>query len=1025
MGNFNLTEWSLQHKQLIYFLMVLTFCAGIYSYFNLGRMEYPDFVIKQMVVSVAWPGASAKQIEQQVTDKIEQKLQDTPGLDYLKSYSQPGQSVIYVNLKETVSGKDVRPTWLEVRNMVNDIKLTLPAGVVGPFFNDRFDDVFGSIYAVTGDGYGYEAMREHAEQIRRFLLGVKDVKKVQLLGVQPEKIYIEMESSKLAQLGINPNAIIGMIQAQNAMTSSGMLQTSTDNVYLRVSGMFDDIESIRNLPVRAAGGTFRLGDIAKVKRAYADPPEPKMFVNGKPAIGIGVSMVKGGNVLTLGENLSQTIAGLQKTLPVGLELSQVANQPEVVKESINEFVETLILAIVIVLIVCFFSLGVRAGVVVALGIPLVIAGVFLVMKVQGIDLQNVSLGALIIALGLLVDDAIIVIEQMTVKLEQGWERTKAACYAYTVTAFPMLTGTLITCAGFIPVGFSAGSSSEFTGSIFTVVTIALLISWIVAATATPMLGYHLIKVKPVVGEHSHELYNSKFYQFFKGMLTWCLNHRKLVLGVTIAGVVGSGVLMALLKQDFFPPSNRPEILVDLKLPAGSSLAASEAVAQRFVKSIHGNPNIASYSFYVGQGTPRFILSTDVLTPSSDLTEFVIVAKGLKERIALNEQLNRILKEQFPEVRGRVKVLQNGPPSAYPVTLRVTGYDHDKVRSIAERASIIMARNPKLQDINLDWNEKSKTMHLEIDQAKARMLGIDSQQLAMTLQSQLSGLPVTEFREQDKTVSMMFRINDQNRNHLSQIKDLTIALGNGQSVPLDQIAKIYYRAENGLIGRRNLKPTVTIQADTVAGITGVDATNEVLRALKPLRQTLPSGYSIVAGGMAESMEQSGQFLLEPVPLMLGAMTILLMFQLQNISKMFLTLLTAPFGLIGVSLALWVTGKPMGFVVDLGILALIGIVIRNSVVLIAQIEHHLESGELMWNAIINATLERFRPIMLTAAAAILGMLPLTTSPFWGPMAIAIAGGLLIATILTVLVFPVMYAAWYKVRPNGGLPTVEQGN
>jgi multidrug efflux pump len=1014
-NRFNLTEWSLHHKQLVYFMIGLIFLAGVFSYQNLGRMEDPDFAFKQMIVSVAWPGASARQVEEQVTDKIEQKLQDTPGLDYLKSYSRPGQSVIFVSLKNSVPLKEARPTWLEVRNMVGDIKLTLPAGVVGPFFNDRFDDVFGSIYTITSKEFSYEEMREQAERVRRILLGVKNVKKVQLLGVQPEKIYVEIESGKLAQLGIDPDHVLGMIQTQNAMTSSGMVETKTDNVYLRVSGMFDDIESIRNLPVRASNGTFRLGDIAKVERGYADPPEPKLFSNGKPAIGIAVSMEKGGNILTLGKNLQQAITQIKKDLPLGMELTQVADQPKVVKESINEFIVTLVLAVAIVLVVCFLSLGVRTGVVVALGIPLVICGVFACMKMAGIDLHRVSLGALIIALSLLVDDAIIAVEMMTVKLEQGWERDEAACFSYTSTAAPRLTGALITCAGFIPIGLSIGTASEYVGSVFWVVLMALLISWVIAGTATPLLGYRLIKVKPEAAGHHHDHYDTNFYRIFRQMLTWCLEHRKVVLGWTAAAFIGSLSLMPLIKQEFFPSSVRPELIVDLKLPEGASFRATEKVAKQFAGHLKGDPDIINYTYYVGEGAPRFIFTADPTFPSSDIAQFVILTKGLEARHRVSEKLNRLFHEQFADVRGHLHVVQLGPPSPYPVVLRVTGYDHDKVRDIAEQARSIIAANPKLRDINLDWNEKSKTVHLEIDQAKARMLGIDSQRLAITLQAQLSGVPVTEFREKDKTVNLVFRLNDPNRNDLSHIKDLNIPVAGGKFVPLDQIAKISYDAEAGLIWRRDLKPTITVSADIAQAITGNEATKQAYAALQKLRGNLPPGYRIEIGGAVELMNEAMGLLMEPVPLMLMIMVLLLMIQLQSIPKMVLTLLTAPLGLIGVVASLLLTGRPMGFVVIMGILALSGIIIRNSVILIDQIEQQLKAGESAWDAIVSATVLRFRPIMLTAAAAILGMIPLTTSVFWGPMAVAIAGGLFVATILTLLVLPTLYAAWYKVRPE----------
>jgi multidrug efflux pump len=1015
MNKFNLTEWTLHHKQMVYFFICLVFVAGIYSYQTLGRMEDPDFTIKTMLVAVAWPGASAHQIEEQVTDKIEKKLQNTPGLDYLQSYSRPGQSLIYVYLKDPVPKADVRPTWLEVRNMVNDIKDTLPAGVIGPYFNDRFDDVFGSIYALTGEGFSYEEKRVQAEKIRRILLGINSVKKVDLLGVQPEKIYIEMESSKLAQLGIEPLYIIGMIHAQNAMTPAGMFETKTDNVYLRVSGMFDDLESIRNLPVRAASGTYRLGDIARVERSISDPREPEMYFNGKPAVGIALSMEKGGNVLTLGKALQRTLAHIQKELPLGMELRQVADQPTVVKDSINEFVETLALAVAIVLLVCFVSLGVRTGIVVALGIPLVIFGVFAGMKMFGIDLHKVSLGGLIIALSLLVDDAIISIEMMTVKLEQGWERDQAAGFAYTSTAFPRLTGALITCAGFIPVAFSSGMASEYVNSLFWVVTLALLISWLAAGTVTPLLGYNLIKIKPEKAGSHHDPYDTRFYHSFRNLLTWCLNHRKLILGLTGAVFIGSLLVGPFVKQEFFPPSTRPELIVDLKLAEGSSIRATDTMAKQFAQCLKGDPDIKNYTFYVGQGAPRFLLTADPELPRPDFAEFVIVSKGLESRTRLAAKVDRLLATKFANVRGHVKILQLGPPDPYPVMLRVSGYDKDKVRKIADQARNIMGANPNLKNINLDWNEKNKLVHLDIDQDKARMLGINSQQLALILQCQISGIPVTEFRQKDKTVGMVFRLAEQSRGNLSQIKDLSIPVLGGRCVPLDQIAKISYDAEEGLIWRRNLKPTITIQAETVAGVTGVDATKQAYAALQKLRNSLPFGYNIDVGGSVERKNLATGYLMQPVPIMILIVVLLLIFQLQDISKMILTLVTAPLGLIGVILSLYLTGNSLGFVADVGILALMGIIIRNSVILIDQIEQQLKAGESTWDAIINATVMRIRPITLTAAAAILGMIPLMPSVFWGAMAIAISGGLFGATILTLLVLPTMYAAWYRVKAN----------
>ena len=1015
MKTFNLTEWSLKHKQLIYYFITVIFLGGMFSYKNLGRMEDPDFTIRQMIVSVNWPGATARQVEEQVTDKIERKLQDTPGLDYLKSYSVPGQSVIYVSLKEdTVVADKVHPTWLQVRNMVNDIKATLPQGIDGPYFNDWFDDVFGCIYALTGDGYSYEDLRERAENIRRILLAVPSVKKVDLVGVQAEKIYIEIESSKLAQLGLAPSDITDAVQAQNAMTASGRIETASDNIYLRVSGMFENINDLKNLPVRSGGRTFHLGDIAKIERSYVDPSEPKMVYNGQPAVGLALSMEKGGNILALGKSLEQTVAQIKRDLPFGLEIHTVTNQPTVVKESINEFVKTLAEAVAIVLLVSFASLGLHSGFVVTLCIPLVIAGVFITMHMLGIALHKVSLGALIIALGLLVDDAIIAIEMMIVKLEQGWSRFDAACHAYTATAFPMLTGTLITCAGFIPVGFSKGSASEFVGSIFSVITIALLISWLISVMAAPLFGYHLLKVTPTDNIAEHAAYNKPFYRLFKRLLTWCMIHRRQVLAGTLLCFAGSLLLLGLLKQEFFPASTRPELIVEMQLPEGASLQATEREAEQFASHFPQDDKIINYTYYLGGGTPRFVLTADPPIENSNFAQFVFVAKDLQSRVELQKKVQKLFATEFINVRGNTKVIQTGTSDPYPVMLRISGADHDKVRDIAGQVRDIMSTDPHLTDISLDWNEKNKVLHLDIDQAKARVLGIDSQTLATNLQSLLSGTEVGEFREKDKTISIVFRVDPDSRKDLSRLKDLNIHLGGGRFVPLDQIAKIRYDAEEGMIWRRDLKPTITVRANTAEGVLGDDAASDAYENLKELRASLPPGYSIKVGGSTESSEKSMLWLLQPVPVMVIIIITLLMFQLHNIPKMLMTLLTAPLGMIGVSTVLLITGRPMGFVVQLGILALAGIIIRNSIILIDQIDRHIDAGEPLWDAIINATVSRFRPIMLTAAAAILGMLPLVSSVFWGPLAVAIAGGLFVATVLTLIILPTMYAAWYQAKP-----------
>ncbi|WP_110954702.1 efflux RND transporter permease subunit [Anaerosinus massiliensis] len=1016
MKKFNLTEIALKNKSLVCYFILVIFLMGCFSYTKLGRMEDPEFTIRQMVVTVAWPGASAKQIEEQVTDKIEKKLQDLPGMDYLKSYSRPGASVIYVTLREDTKASTIRSTWLEARNLVNDMKADLPQGVIGPTFNDRFDDVYGSIYAITADGYSYEEMRVEAEKIRQMLFDIDNVKKVELIGQQAEKIYIEIENSKLAQLGINPSTIANVIAKQNAMTPAGMLDTSTDNVYLRMTGQFDDIEAIRNLPIQANERIFRLGDIATVERKYVEPAEPKMYFNGQPAVGIAVSMESGGNVLDLGDDLKKTVNLIKKDLPLGLEIHQASDQPEVVKDAIDDFISTLREAIIIVLVVSFLSLGVRTGLVVALCIPLVITGVFLAMEMLGIDLHKVSLGALIISLGLLVDDAIIAVEMMAVKLEEGYDRFKAACYAYTVTALPMLTGTLITCAGFIPVGFSKGMAAEFTSSLFPVIAIALIISWVVSVMVAPLFGYHLIKVKVHDTSKENKAYQSKFYKMFRRILTWCLQHRRIVLVGTAICFFVSIFMMKFIKQEFFPPSIRPEVIVELNLPEGASIKATEDAAKQFAARLDGDAAIKNYSFYVGKGAPRFVLTTEPVLPANNYAQFIIVAKDLDARKQLTEKIQTIMAEDMPGVRSNVKLIQTGPPAAYPVMLRVSGYDHEKVREIANQVAEKMTANPNLRQVHFDWNEKSKVMQLDLDQDKLRVLGIDGQSLATALQTQLSGAAVAEYYEQDKTIDIVFRMHDEDRSDLSKVKDMPIAIGNGSYVPLEQIAKIRYGAEDGLIWRRDLKPTITVRANIMDGITGNDATQQVYDATKELRDSLPMGYTVKVDGALENSGKAMRLMLAPVPAMIIVIVTLLMLQLKRMSLMFLTLMTAPLGIIGVSFGMLLTNQSMGFVAELGILALSGMIIRNSVILVDQIEKHIADGQDVWQAIIDSAILRFRPIMLTAAAAILGMIPLMRNNFWGPMAVAIASGLFCATVLTLLVLPTMYAAWFKVKePN----------
>ena len=1010
----NLTAVSLNNKSLVWYFIIVVALAGIGSYFRLGRMEDPSFTIREMVISAAWPGATAEEMGQQVTDKLEKKLQDTPGIDFIKSETRAGTTVIYLNLKDNLPNDIIRPTWRDVRNQCEDIKKDFPAGTYGPFYNDRFDEVFGSVYALTGEDADYEELRKRAENIRQRMLSLPEVQKVELIGTQEEKIYVEFSVDKLAELGINPQSISNALSGQGSMTPAGEIETDSRNVKLRLNGVYDSVENIRQTPIPIGNGnTLRLGDIAKVERRFVEPAEPKMFFDGKSAIGIAASMENGANILTLGEELEELIAQVKNDLPLGIEIHQVANQPKVVDESIFEFVRTLFEAIVIVLIVSFLSLGVRTGLVVAGCIPLVLAGVFTLMFLMGIDLQKVSLGALIISLGLLVDDAIIAVEMMSVQLERGLNRFDAACYAFDATAKPMLVGTLITCAGFIPVAFSKGLASEFCSTLFPVISSALILSWIISVTVAPLYGTYLIRVKAGVGEHREE---SRFYKLFRGCLEFCLDHRRAVLAITCLLFAVSVWSFRFIREEFFPPSIRPEIILDLELPLGSSMAATQEAVENMAKRLEEHKDkLENYSYYVGRCAPRFVLTFNPRTDADNFAQFVIVTKGTEERELIIKELRSLLNNEFSDLQGNIKLIETGPPADYPLMLRVSAYSMEETKSIAQKVANKLAEDPNNYGIKLSWNEKAPTLSMELDQSKLKALGLTSESVAKSIYTEVSGADVAQFYTGDRTIGIALRLTVTDRKDPGHLSNLPLFSSTGQVIPLGQVAKFSYAAEEPLIERRNLKPTITVTANVKTG-TANDNTKRAFDSLEELRAGLPSGAEINVAGALENSEKSSNHLLAPIPLMIFVIMTLLMLELRSGYQMLLTLITAPLGIIGVAAGMILTDSALGFVADLGILALTGMIIRNSVILIDQIQKHMAAGESPWDAVVDSAILRFRPIMLTAAAAILGMIPLMRSNFWGPMAVAISSGLLVATVLTLIVLPTMYAVVYKVERKG---------
>jgi multidrug efflux pump len=1022
-GGFNLSRWALEHIPLTRYLIVALLIGGVLSYSRLGQDEDPPFTFRAMVVRAMWPGATALQMADQVTDKLEKKLQETPYIDKIRSYSKPGETLIILQLRESTPPKETPGAWYQVRKKIGDIRNTLPAGVIGPFFNDEFGDTYGSIFALSGDGFSYAEVKEYADFVRQQFLKVPSVAKVELFGVQDEKIYIEFSHKKFAQLGIPFDAVISQINAQNAVEASGVLVTPSDNLQVRVTGALATPKDLENLELRANGTSFRLGDFATVKREYKDPPQDKMRFNGKEVIGLGISMEKGSDIIQLGHNLEQTVGELKDELPVGIALERVSDQPKAVASSVNEFLHTLAEAVLIVLAVSFLALGLHTkpfrldiwpGLVVALTIPLVLAVTFLFMRIFSIDLHKISLGALIIALGLLVDDAIIAVEMMVRKMEEGFSRFDAATFAYTSTAMPMLTGTLITAAGFLPIGLAKSAAGEYTFSMFSVNALALLISWVVAVLFTPYIGYVLLKVKPSVNaDGQHELFEGGFYARFRAVVNWCIEWRKttilLSLGVFALGVFG----FRFIEQQFFPDSSRPELMVEMWLPEGSSFAATEAQAKKFETFIGRQNGVESVTSYVGTGSPRFYLPLDQIFPQTNVSQIVVLAKDLAAREALRLKITEIFKHDFPEVRGRVKLLPNGPPVPYPVQFRVTGYEVEQVRAIADQVKEVMRANPNTVGVNDNWNESVKVLRLDLDQDKLRALGISSQSVMRAANTVLTGTTIGQYRDEDKLIDIVVRQPVEERSTISALNEANLQTASGKAVPLSQVARPHFVWEPGVVWREAREWAITVQSDVVDGIQGPTVSSQISPALDKLRTQLPAGYRIELAGAAADSGKAQDSIAANVPLVIFIIFTLLMLQLHSFSRSVLVFLTGPLGVAGAAMALLILQRPFGFVAQLGVIALFGMIIRNSVILIDQIEHDIAQGAAPWNAIVESAVRRFRPIMLTAAAAVLAMIPLSRSVFWGPMAVAIMGGLIIATALTLLFLPALYAAWFRVK------------
>jgi multidrug efflux pump subunit AcrB len=1043
-ASFNLSRWAIEHAALTRYLLVVLMVLGVAAYFQLGQDEDPPFTFRAMVVRTYWPGATAQQVAEQVTDKIERTLQEVPGADRIRSYSKPGESQIIFQLKDSIRGADVPNSWYTVRKKVGDMRATLPAGVLGPFFNDEFGDVYGVIYALQGQGFSEAELKTFADEVRQQLLRVPDVAKVELFGVQDEKLYIEISQKRLAQPGLDLNQVLAQLGQQNAVESAGAIQTPQDVLQVRVAGQFEAVEQLRAMPIRGSSGAqLRLGDIAEIRRGYVDPPNVKVRHQGQQVIALGISMAKGGDIIRLGQALRAASARIEQSLPVGMRLVQLQDQPKAVATSVNEFVRVLAEAVVIVLLVSFVSLGLhkrqqalrlpwwrryyvdmRPGLVVAITIPLVLALTFLGMYYWGIGLHKISLGSLIIALGLLVDDAIIAVEMMVRKMEEGHDKLRAATFAYEVTAMPMLTGTLITAVGFLPIGMARSAVGEYTFAIFGVTALALVLSWVVSVYFVPYLGTVLLKPRPQQGsghpqpgDDPHELFDTPFYMRFRALVNWCIEHRWLTIGATVLTFVLGVVGMGKVQQQFFPDSSRPEILVDLWFPEGTSFAANEEVTRRVEQRLLAEAGVQSVSAWVGSGVPRFYLPLDQVFPQTNVSQLIVLPTDLKAREALRMRLPTLLAEAFPEVRGRVKLLPNGPPVPYPVQFRVVGGDPAVLRARADEVKAVLRASPHTRGVNDNWNESIKALRLEVDQAKARALGVSSQSIAQAARTLLSGQTVGQYREGDKLIDIVLRQPAEERDAVTDLASAYLPTASGRSIPLTQIAKPVFTWEPGVLWRENREYGITVQCDVVEGLQGATVTAELLPALRTLQAQWQAqglnGYRIdVAGAVEESSKGQGS-IAAGMPAMLFITFTLLMLQLQSFSRALLVFLTGPLGLAGVAAALLALDRPFGFVALLGVIALMGMIQRNSVILIDQIEQDRARGVPAWDAIVEAAVRRLRPIVLTAAAAVLAMIPLSRSVFWGPMAVAIMGGLIVATVLTLLALPAMYAAWFRVR------------